>query len=95
MNIQRRYVINLDEAVVSKHDPDYYLVKLNIGRSSPIREISCGSLKEVLEAADAFAIEHGEACHISIRCLDSKPRGFDEATRYHAMFRYMDRARRE
>ena len=95
MSAHKRYVINLAEALVSNHDPSCYIVRLNIGRSSPIREVACGSLKEVLEAADSFATEHGDACHIRICCLDRKPPGFDEATRYQAMFRNMHRARRE
>jgi hypothetical protein len=95
MSAQTRYVINLAEALVGNHGPNCYIVRLNIGRSSPVRELTCGSLRDVLEAADAFATEHGDACHIRICCLDRKPLGFDEATRYQAMFRNMHRARRE
>lgn len=94
MATPKRYVISLNKAEISKHNPDIYRVCYDLRHQGPRQDLTCTSLRDVLAAADKLAADHGAACHISIRCLDRKPPGFDAATKFHALFRNMEQAER-
>ena len=63
------------------------------GGTYPHEEFHALSTESAVTLAQAFATNHGKACHISLQCLSKpKPPRFDKLTRN--LFANMDKAER-
>lgn len=86
----KRFTVTLYPAHRSKSGMIGFSFMIATG-TYPKREITAEGAADAVSQAAAFAAEHGEACHASVRCLDKpKPPGFDVKTRH--LYYNMDKA---
>lgn len=74
----REYQIRLYPA---HKDGGFVVTKFTFTKSYPGKTIQAAGMPDLLEQVTLFAMEHGEGCQASVRCLaPRKPPGFKAAT---------------
>lgn len=74
----RNYMITLYPAEV---DRGFLVTKFRITDTHPTKHLEAAGISDLLDQVEHYAMEHGEPCRASVRCLsDRKPPGFDRAT---------------
>ncbi len=89
----KRFKVTLYPVFLSKHSKRP-MIQMTVGGEVGDRQriIETTTVDDALAQAEAFAKEHGQACSISLRCLDKrKPAGFDQRTN-GTMYRNMEHA---
>ena len=76
----RQYEVTLYPAHV---EGEFIVTKFQIGGETyPARRFEAAGVPDLLDQVERFAMEHGESCRASVRCLSArKPPGFDKATK--------------
>ena len=75
----RQYEVTLYPAHI---EGGFIVTKFQIcGDTYPTRSFEAAGIPDMLGQVERFAMEHGESCRASVRCLSArKPPGFDKAT---------------